>query len=350
LLSAVIVAFDRAALVDKCLESLALQTERRFEAIVVLNGATAAVERVVVDCANADPRVRIVRSGPTTASEARNAGIEIANGGLIYFLDDDVEVPPDGFAVALRVFAEHPDVAIAGGPNLTPPDDPGFAQMCGEVLASRFGTGITHYRYAIGREGKASERNLTLCNLVVARRLFEQGERFPKPFGGEENVLMGRAMHLGHRLWYSPSLWVYHRRRSRPREHVAQASRYGFGRGIALHTGPRTFHVAFFAPVLLLGVVLCTPLALLRYGPLAVVPLAVYGLLACVASCFIAFRTKQWRFVVFLPSLFFVTHLAYAVGLLRGLRWGLDHRRGPGLGPSDGDTSALDKTRRKQPF
>jgi hypothetical protein len=101
--------------------------------------------------------------------------------------------------------------------------------MAGALLARRFGTGITHYRYARGSERSARERHLTLCNLVVARKLFEAGIRFPRQFGGEENVLMGRAGALGHPFWYSPALWVYHHRREDLGTHLHQI-RHGFGR------------------------------------------------------------------------------------------------------------------------
>jgi GT2 family glycosyltransferase len=326
-LSAIVVVVDRARLVEKCLASFVSQTEPRFEAVVVLNGASPEVVQTVRGHSERDPRIRPVAIAPTTASEARNSGLRVARGALLYFLDDDVEVPRDGFAAAVRFFAEHPDVAIAGGPNLTPPDDPEFAQLSGELLASAFGTGITHHRYTKGREGSASERNLTLCNLVVARRLFDGGARFPRPFGGEENVLMGRASHLGHRLWYSPTLWVHHRRRSSPAEHLVQVSRYGFGRGVAMNTGPRTIHLAFFAPLALLGYTASSPVLFLAGGSWALSPLALYFALAALSSVRIATRRGRPSWIAGLTVLFFLTHLAYGVGLVRGLVRGLEYRR-----------------------
>ena len=69
----------------------------------------------------------------------------------------------------------------------------------------------------------AEERHLILCNLAVRRRVFEAGIRFPVLFGGEENVLMGRADHQGFQLRYVPELWVHHRRRTTLRQYVCNS-------------------------------------------------------------------------------------------------------------------------------
>lgn len=327
-LSVIIVTVDRPRLVERCVASLLAQTEPNFEAVVVLNGATPRIEQMIRRLAADDQRVRLVTCAPCTASEARNVGLSAAHGAVLYFIDDDVEVPPHGLRAVLDVFAAHDDVTIAGGPNLTPSDDPDFCQMAGELLASSFGTGITHHRYAAQPEGVASERHLTLCNLAVRRRLFDSGERFPLPFGGEENVLMGRATRLGYGLWYSPELWVHHHRRATLGAHLDQVRRYGFGRGIAIHAAPGTFHLAYFAPVgLLVGVVVAIPSALLGAPPVVLAPLGVYVALAVLATVGIAAKRRRPGWLVRLPPLFALTHLAYALGLLRGLRRGFHLKR-----------------------
>src|SRR5690606_37030986 len=109
----------------------------------------------------------------------------------LLFLDDDVELPEQGLEHLKSLIAAYPQAVVFGGPNLTHKDEPPFAQMAGEMLATRWGTGPTRARYAEHAAGPASERDLTLCNLALHRRVFEHGLRFPDHyFGGEENVLM----------------------------------------------------------------------------------------------------------------------------------------------------------------
>jgi GT2 family glycosyltransferase len=311
--SVVVVCCQRAHALAECLDSLAAQTVDDFEVVVVCNDVTPAVANLVA--ARLGEQVRRVELGPgITVSQARNHGVAAARAKALYFIDDDVIVPPDTLAELARAFAEHRSVDIFGGPNLTPPDDPDFAQLTGEILASLWGTGVTRLRYAKAPAQPATERHLILCNLAVRRSVFEAGIRFPVLFGGEENVLMGHADQQGFKLRYLPELWVYHRRRATLRDYVAQVYRYGCGRALALRFAPRTRHPAYLVPVGFTGYLLALPVLALA-GPVAALPLAAYGAVVGVESVRIAVRRRAPRWLPVLPPLFLVTHVTYAVGL-----------------------------------
>ena len=320
-LSAIVVAHHRPRLLGKCIESLLVQSEPLLEIVVVLNDAGRETELVAEEHAAADSRVKLLRCARVSASEARNQGVALARGDLLYFLDDDVEVPPSGVAALLRVYGSRPGIGIVGGPNLTHPDDPEFSQLTGELLGSMWGTGIARSRYTKRPPRAATERHLILCNLAVHRSVFEEGARFPLHFGGEENALMGSADARGHTLWYSPDVWVYHHRRGSLREYIPQILRYGRGRAIALGSAPRTFHPAYFVPVLFLGYLASLPV-LAFFTPAAWLPLGAYCLGTVVASLKIAVVRRKPAWIVALPPLFLLTHVLYATGLLRGLLWG----------------------------
>jgi succinoglycan biosynthesis protein ExoA len=318
LVSAIVVTHDRADFVMECIASLLAQSEARLEIVVVLNGATPEVAARVAKASAGDARVRSLAIDATSPSQARNLGVEQAHAPLFYFLDDDVLVPKDGIERLLAFFGGRPSTVIAGGPNLTPPDDPAFAQITGELLASWLGTGIARCRFATGPSRAASERHLMLCNLAVRRSLFEQGHRFPTLFGGEENVLMGHAGHGGHELWYSPELWVHHRRRRDLLGYLAQIHRYGWGRAFALRSAPGTFHLAYFVPVVLFVYVVALP-GLVFVTPLALLPLVAYAALCSGVALGIGVRRKRILDALVLAPLFPLTHLAYAVGLVSAL-------------------------------
>jgi len=321
LVSAIVVSATRASALSECLDSLLAQTEPRLQVVVVLNGAIPEVCSAAAARAEADDRLTTLPVSRTSASEARNLGLAEARAKLLYFVDDDVVVPEGSIRAVIDLFDAHPEVCMAGGPNLTPPDDPEFAQLAGALLGHPFGTGITYHRYCAAPEHSATERDLTLCNLAARRSVFERGFRFPGRWGGEENTLMGRVSHAGGRLWYSPTLRVLHRRRSTVRGYATQIVRYGFGRGIAIHSAPKTFHPAFFAPVGLLGYLALSP-ALLCVSSWALLPGVAYAAASVAASATIAVRHRRPSYASRLPPLFLVTHLAYAAGLLKGLARG----------------------------
>ena len=126
---------------------------------------------------------------------------------------------------------------------------------------------------------------------------------------------MGHASESGYALWYSPDLWVYHRRRRDFPGYVEQMVRYGRGRALAIRWAPRTFHLSYFVPVGLL-------VYLLALGPLLLwsswwlAPGALYLLAVLVASLPIVISERRPHWLPVLVMLFLVTHVAYAVGLL----------------------------------
>jgi glycosyltransferase involved in cell wall biosynthesis len=88
LVSVIIPAVDRPALLPEAIASALAQTHDEIEVIVVLNGAT----RATVETARqygADAKVRVVEMERGTLAAARNYGMSFARGEWIAFLDDD---------------------------------------------------------------------------------------------------------------------------------------------------------------------------------------------------------------------------------------------------------------------
>jgi GalNAc5-diNAcBac-PP-undecaprenol beta-1,3-glucosyltransferase len=93
LVSVVIPAHDRPALLLSAIQSAKNQTYRRFEIIVVDDCSTVDIEAVV---RRHHSDVRMLRNPANMgAGYSRNAGIAHANGEIIAFLDDDDEWLPD---------------------------------------------------------------------------------------------------------------------------------------------------------------------------------------------------------------------------------------------------------------
>jgi succinoglycan biosynthesis protein ExoA len=311
-----VVAHRRPGPTLACVDGLLRQSESRLQVIVIFNDASAEVVQLIEQRAS-DPRLCLVTCSAATASEARNEAVAVATAPILYFLDDDVEVPPDGVASVLDAFERHPIASIIGGPNLTPPDDPDFAQMSGDLLASTWGTGVARSRYGQRGARRARERDLILCNLAIKKPVFEAGLRFPFFFGGEENVLMGYADQRGYVLWYCPEIWVYHRRRRNLRDFAAQVFRYGRGRALALRAAPRTFHPAYLVPVAFLAYLCVLPI-LAAISLWTAVPLAVYAVGTLGSSLKIALKRRRPGWLFPLPFLFLVTHCVYALGVIDG--------------------------------
>ncbi|MCH8850101.1 MAG: glycosyltransferase family 2 protein [Chloroflexi bacterium] len=92
--SVIIPTYDRVVMLRRAIASVLGQTFRDFELIVVDNGSRDGTEKMVRNIP--DPRVRLVRRPrPEGPARARNAGIAVARGEWVAFLDNDDEWLPE---------------------------------------------------------------------------------------------------------------------------------------------------------------------------------------------------------------------------------------------------------------
>lgn len=112
-------------LLKACLQSLFDQPQGvTFEVIVADNGST---DGAAVMVAREFPQVRLIRNSTNRGfSTASNQAASVARGSLLFFLNNDTDLPPNTLKKLVRFFAENPHVGMAG-PRLRGRD--GHAQI-----------------------------------------------------------------------------------------------------------------------------------------------------------------------------------------------------------------------------
>lgn len=112
----VVPAFNAAQYLERCLQSLAVQTHRNLEIIVVDDGSTDATAEIADKWAQKDARFKAVHKANGGLSSARNAGMKIASGKYIGFVDADDYVDSPMFAELAEALETHPfcDLAKCG--------------------------------------------------------------------------------------------------------------------------------------------------------------------------------------------------------------------------------------------
>lgn len=112
-------SFNRAEHVTALLATIAdcvPSAEKRFEVIVVLDGSTDDSSASLDRLAASFPLPLSVDWKPNGGlASARNRGVELASGKLIWFLDDDMLVTPE--AVAAHTSHNHAEIPLACGPS-----------------------------------------------------------------------------------------------------------------------------------------------------------------------------------------------------------------------------------------
>ncbi len=94
-ISVVIPVYNTESYIADCLASIHGQTFRDFEAIIVDDGSTDGSAGIAKEFTREDSRFRIVSQENKGLSEARNAGIEVAEGDWITFVDSDDMLAPN---------------------------------------------------------------------------------------------------------------------------------------------------------------------------------------------------------------------------------------------------------------
>jgi len=101
--------YNRAATLQRVFESLARQTCRDFEWLVVDDGSTDNTHAMVLAWqARADFRIRYVWQPNQHKKAAFNRGVREARGRLLVALDSDDELPPDALETFRRAWEELP--------------------------------------------------------------------------------------------------------------------------------------------------------------------------------------------------------------------------------------------------
>jgi glycosyltransferase involved in cell wall biosynthesis len=131
--SVIIPVRNGAALIAQAIASALLQLAAEDEIVVVDNGSTDDTAGVVQ--AFTDPRIRLVAEARPGPAAARNAGLAVARGDLVSFLDHDDYWPEGRQAGLLAALLSDPlaDAAYGRLRILVEPgsDDQGFARLDG---------------------------------------------------------------------------------------------------------------------------------------------------------------------------------------------------------------------------
>lgn len=108
-ISVIIPTYNRADFLKKAVDSVLSQDHPDFEIIVVDDGSTDTTSGLLAQYGSA---IRIIRQPNSGVSAARNAGILLAKGDLLAFLDSDDYWLPGKLSAQAAFFDAHPESVI----------------------------------------------------------------------------------------------------------------------------------------------------------------------------------------------------------------------------------------------
>lgn len=113
--SVIMLTYNREKYVANMIECILAQDYKAFEFIIVDNGSTDSSGKVAEEYAGRDERIRVIHRERGNIGSGRNAGLDVAQGEYIAFVDDDDECTPDFLSFLYSLAEENgADVSICG--------------------------------------------------------------------------------------------------------------------------------------------------------------------------------------------------------------------------------------------
>ena len=257
--------FERQRELENCLRSISELDYPSFE-VFVIDNRKGRCDRDSVEWVERFSGVRLVREPQPGQSAARNCGLQLAQGEIVAFTDDDVLIDPGWLRAIARRFAAHPEEAGMAG-LIMPAELETEAQLRFEQYYGGFGPRIMQPVSHVLKRGaglwifrKARVCEVTATGEIAAvKSLYDLGcmgiganmafrteplraiggfdvrlSPGTPAHGSEDNVLFIGLLWRGHRAGFEPAALVSHVHRRNDAELRRQVSNWGVAYTAAL--------------------------------------------------------------------------------------------------------------------
>jgi glycosyltransferase involved in cell wall biosynthesis len=228
--SVIIPVYNRPTEIFELLSSLASQSYKDFEVIVVEDGSTTKCEEVVSHF-DSVLSVRYFFQLNQGQGFARNFGMKHARGDFFVILDSDV-ILPSGYLSILNAAVQSRMLDAFGGPDAAAEDFSVLQKAMDFAMTSFWTTG--GIRGKLKDPGKYQARGF---NMGVSRSVFDTLGGFVDPNRGEDIEWSIRIKKAGFKLELVEEAFVYHKRKNTLFSFGKQA--FSFGRN---RVNVSTFH------------------------------------------------------------------------------------------------------------
>ena len=315
--SVIVPVYNRIGEVEDLLKSLAEQSCKDFEVVLVEDGSTERCDQVARKYAE-KVDVKYFYKENEGRSIARNYGLERAQGDYFVFFDSDCVIPPDYFATLSRSLDENP-LDCFGGPDAA---HDSFTDMQKAINFS-----MTAFLTTGGiRGGRVQLEKFVprTFNMGYSRKVWETVGGFREMFS-EDIDMSTRVRKAGFSIGLVREAYVYHKRRVNLRLFARQIYVFGMSRITLYLLYPESLKIVHWLPaVFVLGTTAMILLAIF-WNVWAIAPLVAY-LLALFATALASTRSLKIACMGVVAAI--VQLGGYGIGFLKAFTWKVLLRHG----------------------
>lgn len=304
--SIIVPVYNRIDEVRDLLDSLAVQTEKNFEVVIVEDGSTQPCGDMCKEYVDTLDISYYFKSNEGR-SIARNYGMERAKGDYFIFFDSDCVIPPEYFATLEKELSSTP-LDCFGGPDAAHSSFTDTQKGINFAMTSFLTTGGI-------RGGKVSMEKFTprTFNMGFSRKVYDAVGGFREMFS-EDIDMSTRIRQAGFSIGLLRSCPVYHKRRLSWRKFFRQVYVFGMSRITLKLLYPGSMKLVHTLPaVFTIGSVALIVLSIVwRWW--CILPLAAYILALFVAALM---STKSLKIALMAVPASLIQLYGYGVGFIK---------------------------------
>ncbi len=210
-ISVIVCTYNRAGLLQGCLQSLVEQNldKGMYEVIVIDNNSNDDTQGIAEEFAETHSNIRLVKEDIQGLGHARNRGCLEARGRYVAYIDDDAKAYRNWAREIAAFIDRRPEIAAFGGPY-----------SAYSLISIPAWYKISYGEWSLGKEERQLAHNewINGTNMIFRKSLLAESGGFNTNIGmsggtisyGEETNLIHRLKERGIPVFYVPDIRVEH--------------------------------------------------------------------------------------------------------------------------------------------